>query len=451
LWQSIGKWFSSGGSTSPIRRARPRLEVLEERTVPAVFTVSTALDSGAGSLRAAITAANANTGLDTINFAISQGGYAATIELESALPAITDQVFIDGFTQGGQGAAQKPWVELDGENTATGNGLTIAAGGVTVRGLAISRFKQTNIDTNDGNGILIQATASTATNSIYACYIGAGLDGTAEDRGNGGAGIRVERSFNTLGSTTAGLGNVISKNGKDGVTIVSGANNNVLVGNIIGLDATGDIVRGNGGSGVAVHGNSTQIGLQNDGGNVISGNGQHGVYVNGSNATLNNNLIGLDKAGDAAKGNVRSGVYLDSGASSTMVGGTGDDATRNVISGNGSYGIDVRSRNANFIRGNYVGTNEDGDDHVYNQFDGIGASNASNLEIGGATYASFGNVIIAREGKVGVNLGIGTTNCLVKSNWICKYEDETIPEGVGVWKADAGVGNTFNSSDNKHN
>ena len=61
----------SSSRRSP-RAYRPALERLESRDVPAVFTVTTGLDSGGGSLRAAITSANANgVGADTIQFAAS--------------------------------------------------------------------------------------------------------------------------------------------------------------------------------------------------------------------------------------------------------------------------------------------------------------------------------------------------------------------------------------------
>ncbi|MEZ5992945.1 MAG: choice-of-anchor Q domain-containing protein [Planctomycetota bacterium] len=55
------------------------------------FTVSNTNDSGTGSLRDAITQANATTGADTIQF-----GVTGTITLTSALPVISENVTIDG-------------------------------------------------------------------------------------------------------------------------------------------------------------------------------------------------------------------------------------------------------------------------------------------------------------------------------------------------------------------
>src|SRR5262249_12783339 len=94
-------WLGRGTPRGPGRRARqrsrrqpttrrpafrPRLDVLEDRTLPSVFVVTNADDSGAGSLRAAITAANTNPGADLIAFAPTAYG---TIALTSGQLSIT--------------------------------------------------------------------------------------------------------------------------------------------------------------------------------------------------------------------------------------------------------------------------------------------------------------------------------------------------------------------------
>src|SRR5439155_24549559 len=55
------------------RRTRPALEVLEARAVPAQFLVNSLADSGSGSLRQAVPAANLNPGADEITFASGVG------------------------------------------------------------------------------------------------------------------------------------------------------------------------------------------------------------------------------------------------------------------------------------------------------------------------------------------------------------------------------------------
>src|SRR5947208_2971374 len=94
---------------NPADRRRPQLRVerLEDRSVPATFTVSTLTDGGAGSLRQAILDANAAPGADTIAFSV-----AGTIQITNgSLPNITDAVTIDGTTA--PGFAGSPVVEID--------------------------------------------------------------------------------------------------------------------------------------------------------------------------------------------------------------------------------------------------------------------------------------------------------------------------------------------------
>src|SRR5208282_5617254 len=80
------------------------------------FIVTNTLDSGLGSLRWAITNANANAGPDTINFQII-GTAPFTINLLSALPAVTDPVIIDATTQTNYFGT--PLVELNGASAGS--------------------------------------------------------------------------------------------------------------------------------------------------------------------------------------------------------------------------------------------------------------------------------------------------------------------------------------------
>src|SRR5262249_887553 len=79
-------------AAAPRRSFVPRFDVLEDRTVPSTFTVTNLLDSGPGSLRAAITAANMHPGADVVKFA---GGLKGTIPLASEL-SVTDDLRING-------------------------------------------------------------------------------------------------------------------------------------------------------------------------------------------------------------------------------------------------------------------------------------------------------------------------------------------------------------------
>src|SRR5262245_49421830 len=105
----------AAGSQLLSSRRRPRrvrsfrrplaLEPLESRRLLTTYTVSNTQDSGAGSLRQAILNANADSVADNIGFDIPSSDpnfdpvtQDWTITLQSALPAVTNTVDIDGFT-----------------------------------------------------------------------------------------------------------------------------------------------------------------------------------------------------------------------------------------------------------------------------------------------------------------------------------------------------------------
>src|SRR5436305_14640701 len=64
-----------------------RFDALEDRTAPALFTVTTTADAGAGSLRDALAQANAAPDADTIQFApgLARQTVALTTAADSAL------------------------------------------------------------------------------------------------------------------------------------------------------------------------------------------------------------------------------------------------------------------------------------------------------------------------------------------------------------------------------
>ncbi len=139
------------------------------------LTVTNTADSGSGSLRQAILTSNATVGVrDTIAFNIPGTGFR-TISPDSPFPTITDPVLIDGYTQPGaiENSATDAFdgtllIELDGENGgANVDGLTITAGGSTVRGLVVNRFA--------GNGIRLEST----DNHLEGNLIGTDATGTA--------------------------------------------------------------------------------------------------------------------------------------------------------------------------------------------------------------------------------------------------------------------------------
>jgi hypothetical protein len=220
----------------------------------------------------------------------------------------------------------------------------------------------------------------------------------------------VNSSDNVVGGTTPGARNIISGNGNfgkpaDGLAIFSAANQ--VLGNYIGIDASGDVALGNARNGIYITGSSNVIGGEVAGaGNVISGNGDPalpffggGIQIWGADNVVQGNRIGTNAAGTAAVPNKSRGVDINS--SNNVIGGLTDGA-RNVISGNGfspgaAYGVGVFSPGMNNqILGNYVGTDATGAIAIANTAGGV-LIRASNTTVGG-TVGGAGNVVAFNQG-----------------------------------------------------
>ena len=246
-------------------------------------------------------------------------------------------------------------------------------------------------------------------NTVQGNYIGTDISGTIA-LNNANDGVDIAGSFNTIGGTDPGAGNLISGNDGYGVHLIPSANGNVLMGNLIGTDVTGTKALGNGGDegvfpGIRSDGYQNTIGGDTPGaGNVISGNVGPGVVLDGFSGDLvEGNLIGTDYTGAEALGNGKftgeqDGVVVEE--NNAVIGGSQPGAG-NVISGNAGSGIVVRVGgyfpNGIAILGNYIGTNVTGTMPLGNGGDGVSISSSSHDAVGGA-YPGAGNVIAANGG-----------------------------------------------------
>ncbi|MDQ1522874.1 MAG: hypothetical protein QOE47_798 [Pyrinomonadaceae bacterium] len=385
-------------------------------------TVTNTNDNGTGSLRQAILVANANPGADTIRFSIGTG--ARTITPLFPLPAITGPVTIDGTTQ--PGYAGVPLIELNGiQAGAQTVGLKILGGNSRVRGLVINRFS-------------IAAIALTAggSNRVDGNYIGTDLSGLNPQPAplNGAIesqGILIDSSLNNVvGGTTAASRNVISGNREVGVLIERSGRltptGNLVQGNYIGLNASGNAAFGNGGNGVVFLAGSDNIvgGTVAGARNIISGNAGPGVALGGFSATVGNlvqgNYIGTNVAGTAALGAQNAGVIVGGVlqrsselviATRNTIGGT-TVAARNVISGNMGSGVEVINTGTieNNVQGNYIGCDVSGTAVVRNLNSGVFVTFANNNTVGGDAPGA-GNVIVG-NGDFGIGVGLPKFNPL---------------------------------------
>ncbi|MBK9233448.1 MAG: hypothetical protein IPO15_22040 [Anaerolineae bacterium] len=140
----------------------------------------------------------------------------------------------------------------------------------------------------------------------------------------------------------------------------------MIVGNLIGTDASGLLPLGNAADGIVASSGASfnQIGNTNQAArNVISTNGAAGIAVWGADTTDNvvrGNLIGLGADGLTALGNETSGMYLLNSTKRNVVGGSLPGA-RNVISANGENGLGVwGAASDTTVSGNFIGTDATG-------------------------------------------------------------------------------------------
>jgi hypothetical protein len=439
------------------------LDSHSKATAASTFMVTTAQDSGPGSLRQAILDANANAGPDVINFSI--GSFQQTIVLSSLLPVITDPVTIDATTQ--PGFAGRPLIEVKPDGQVIGDGFQITGGNSVIRGLVINSFR--------GFGIVIETGGG---NVIEGNYIGTETTGTVA-AANIQSGVHILSSNNNrIGGLTTAARNVISGNGVNGVDMSSGATGNVVQGNYIGLSWTGDFKVPNINTGVSIFSapNNMIGGATATARNVISGNGT-GIVIDTANGTLvQGNFIGTNAAGDApivnmfedfrvvgsnntliggstatpgtAPGNVIASLFIGGGVQTrvqgnligtnaagtaqlaftsfgvsmwgdTLLGGSTPDL-RNVISGF-QTAVLVANSGGGSILGNYIGTDITGTLKIGNS---TGISIAANLptQVGGVN-ADDGNVVSGNS--TGISLESASTGTTVKGNFIGTRKDGT--------------------------
>jgi len=403
----------------------------------AIFTVNTTTDSDDGScdathcsLREAILAANLEAEGATIVFDIpGQGPH--TIRPGSNLPFLLGNVILDGTTD--PDFAGTPVIELDGTNAGDfAQGLNLAESGNIVRGIVVNRFSDVGISIGSG----------AQENIVEGCYVGTDVTGSVA-LGNGNIGILIgQASHNTVGGRSPAARNLVSGN-PEGITVVDGtATGNIILGNYVGTDVTGTAAIPNGtGISLLAPGN-TVGGIGAGAGNLIAGNTGPGVGLGAPFATGNvilGNFIGVDVTGDQGLGN-DIGVWVDN-VGGNVIGGVTEGAG-NVISGN-REGITFWETGAtsNRVEGNFIGTNAAGDAAIPNGM-GIPVYSPGNL-IGG-TEAGAGNLISGNDTN-GVNFfGEDATENRVLGNLIGTDATGSFALGNG----ESGIGILGGANDN---
>jgi hypothetical protein len=425
--------FRDASPTRLRRRSRPTLDRLEERTMLSIFVVNTVsdLDSASGlpagqeSLRQAIEDANAdaNPGVDTIDFNIAGSG-VQTIQPLSQLPIITHSVFIDGYSQPGSspntlavGDNAVLMIELDGSFAGpSSHALLSTSANNTIRGLDIHSFSEGGLFFSGGPNL-----ASTAgDNVVQGCFIGTDPTGETLMIDDG---VYATNNGNLIGTNGDGVNDLAERNVLEGVAV--DGSNNIIAGNYIGTDATGTKALNNivGQAGVQVlqYGNTgfNRIGVNGHDvdaaaeGNLISGNGGSGVVLLGTgHNVVAGNYIGTDVTGTQPLGNGGHGVEILNTYNLIGTDGdsVGDAAERNIISANVGAGVTANAGNE-IIAGNFIGTDVTGTQPLGNGQGGIAANygyGSNRIGTDGVSVDNGGerNVISCNGGQ-GIVLGGG--------------------------------------------
>lgn len=274
------------------------------------ITVTSTGNSGIGTLRQAIIEANNNTSFKKIVFNID-GVCPRSINLTTALPALTQPVEIDGYTQPGS-------IPNDDSGTfggtvcvflrgagAVDTGLHLqtdaASEAMTVRGLGFYGFSgEALLIDGPGHGNISGNLFGTGllSNEIFADTV-----------------IRIDNAPDTrIGGPDRGDRNVIGGGAQFGIRLdPSAIGHRVVQGNSIGVNRSGTGSLANG-IGVRVDSSKSDQIISN----VISFNDSHGILVLGDTlltqgVTISNNRIGMRTGNDSLGGNGGNGVRLEGG------------------------------------------------------------------------------------------------------------------------------------------
>ena len=273
-----------------------------------------------------------------------------------------------------------------------------------------------------------------SSNAIQGNFIGVDATGVRAI-GDAQDGILIDGgTANTVGGSVASARNVISGNGRSGVTLrSSGTSGNKVQANWLGTDASGAVAIGNTWDGVSIEDGASGnvVGTDGDGlgdaaeGNLIAANLNNGVGLNGAGTDRNviaGNRIGTDFTGARSLGGTVSGVWIGGGAANNRVGtdanGTSDALESNLISGLGREGVFLTGigTTGNILAGNRIGTDANGTSAVPDAGSGVVVTGgASGNRIGGAG-AIEGNLIANNLGY-GISIESGPGN-LIRGNSI---------------------------------
>jgi parallel beta-helix repeat protein len=375
--------------------------------------VSNLRDSGPGSLRSAIAAANKRSSTTTIDFSVH-----GTIRLKRGLPAISERTVVDGTSAPTYVAGGAPVVAVN-NNGNCGLKFKGDSSGSQLLGLAVINAR--------GSGVRLDANSITLNSN----YIGLDLSGNAAGNGQSGVHLLPGSSKNRIGLNTSGdsgvVANVISANEGPGI-LMTHSSNNTVVANRIGTNAAGTAATANrGGIEIAERSKNNVIGgtefvdnatgqannpTGTEGtvtpvfvvpplGNLVSGNRGAGIRIaSGSEKNvLNGNFVGTTADGDSPLGNHGDGVRIKNANRNSLIGCkfvNNPFVYYNVLGANGGNGLRITDSDDVTVQANFFGVGANNTNLLPNGGDGILVDGSSeNVQVGGVI--PLGNVAAANN------------------------------------------------------
>lgn len=361
----------------------------------ATFTVTDTNDSGAGSLRQAITDANAAAGDHTITFNIPGPGPHVITPL-ATLPNLgntahaSHSITVDGCSQPGSVCGSFPltlMVQVVGTNLSTAQSIfsiNKTVGGMTVRGLSLT----------NSPGLAVSGLRTSFSGAFWAPdnitvehnYIGLTPDGSAAPNGTGVRLLNISTTFggdghrianNVFGSNT---GTALVTYPSNSFNVPPPMNDLMIEDNIIGLDPTATQARPNGngmsivvtedgvvrnntivesaGFGMEIRRRNVNLLVEN---NIVRDNGTQGINFGPAGAVSSAFVGPVTLYGNTITGNGQDGMLLTN-APNVTIGGINANQS-NVIRGSGGAGVvvgldDADTSTSVTIRGNSIFDND---------------------------------------------------------------------------------------------
>jgi CSLREA domain-containing protein len=445
----------------------------------ATYTVSKTADTNDGtcdadcSLREAVVAANANAGLDTIEFDISTGdsGYVAAsgpTQAHWVLPlglvlnlTDADGVFINGYSQAGAsrntadfGNTINTVLTIRIEQSASAIFMNITGSNNHITGLNV---KTTSTPTG-GNSLTVNSPST--NNWIEGNFFGTDITGTTTDQGWGSIIFNTSTSSNTVGTNGDGSGDVGERNlillnmstGNNGA-VMSSSDSNIIAGNYIGVDKTGGIC----GTGqmrrqqvFVSNGNNNRVGTNLDSvsdseeANIIgcvNTDLRTQLRISSDGGVFQGNYIGTNPQGDDLSGGFATPGIRDAGATTNTL------IKKNIIANNGSFGIGlsiVGSTGVTFSQNNIFSNDALGIDL---NADGQTQNDAGDIDTGNNSLMNYPVIQqVVKEDESTLIVTVDLDFALAEAPYTIEFFDNNAIDSSGYGEGQTYLGSAVTSS-----